>query len=636
MLKFMRRHSKSTTIKILFWIIIAVFILWGVGSFRNEQPLYAASINGDLISPKEVRRAAQQLERFYRQIYGENFSPDLAKALDFKSRALDQIINTALLRQEGQRLGLSVSEEEIRAAIAGIEGLTVDGKFRRDVYFRFLRSQGLTAAEFETAQHDSLLVQKMRSVITRSIRPDEDAARAIYAFSNEKVNLSFLRVKAAGEAKSVTVTEDDTKAYFESHRESFREPQRASIDYLSYADKDFENSASVSDEELTAEYETFKQTRYTKPEEARARHILLRVPPGANAATEDEIRARAASILERLKKGEDFATLAKDLSEDPSNKDRGGDLGFFTRGQMEEAFESAAFALKDGEFSDVIRTRYGFHILRVEERRPERQQPFEEVRDSIARSLRVERARAQARDTAFADSQEALAGKSLEDIAKARHLELHSPPPFAENEGVVGLPQLPELVKSVFEAAAGQIGPVTQGPGIHVLFRMKEKIPSHVPDLQEIQARVEKALREEKGAIRAKERATELWKLATEKRNLEELEHAESPKVEETGPFTRTGDYVPKIGSVPGLKKEAFSLTPENPVASEVTVAGGDAFVVMLKEKTPADMAEFETKKDELVKRYLEDQREASLQALLDQLKKRASIQINQAALSSA
>lgn len=636
MLNFMRRHARSTTIKILFWIIIAVFILWGVGSFRSDQPLYAASVNGETISPKEVRHVSQQLERFYRQIYGENFSPELAKALDFKSRALDQIINTALLRQEAKRLGLSVSKEEVRAAIAGIEGLTVDGRFRRDVYFRFLRAQGLTPAEFEAAQRDALLVQKMQGLITRSIRADEGLARDLYAFSNEKVNLAFLRVKASDEAKEVSLDEAEVKDYFEKHRESFREPQRAAIEYLSYAEKDFESTVTVSEEDIAAEYDTYKQTRYTKPEEVHARHILLRVPPDADAAKEDESRARTAAILERLKNGEDFAAVAKAVSEDPSNKDRGGDLGFFTRGQMEESFETAAFSLKDGEISDLVRTRYGFHILRVEEHRPERRLPLEEVRESIVQTLRVERARAQARDSSFADSQAALAGKPLEEIVQTRHLELHSPPPFAENENVVGLPHLPELVKSVFETPVGQVGPVIQAPKSFVLFRVKEKIPTRIPELGEIQARVEKVLREEKGAARAKERAASLRSQAAEKRNLDEVAQASGLKIEETGLFARTGEYVPKIGAVSGLKKDAFGLTPENPAGPEVYVTGGDAFVVFLKEKAPADMAEFEKKKEEIVKRTLEDQQEASLQALLDELKKRATIRINQAAISSA
>ncbi len=149
MLNYMRRHAQGTTIKILFWIIIAVFILWGVGTFTGSDSLYAAAVNGESISPKEVRRAAQQLEQFYRQLYGESFTPELVKALDFKNRALDQIINATLLKQEAQRLGFSVTDEEVRAAIEGMQGLNVDGRFQRDVYFRYLRAQGVTPTEFE-------------------------------------------------------------------------------------------------------------------------------------------------------------------------------------------------------------------------------------------------------------------------------------------------------------------------------------------------------------------------------------------------------------------------------------------------------------------------------------------------------
>src|SRR5688500_18533213 len=103
MLDYMRRHAKSTTIKIVFWIIIAVFVLWGVGSFTGDDGMYAATVNGDGIEPKEVRRTAVQLERFYRSLYGENLTPELVKALDFRNRALEQVIETRLVRQEARR-----------------------------------------------------------------------------------------------------------------------------------------------------------------------------------------------------------------------------------------------------------------------------------------------------------------------------------------------------------------------------------------------------------------------------------------------------------------------------------------------------------------------------------------------------
>ena len=140
MLNYMRRHAQGTTIKILFWIIIAVFILWGVGSFTGSDSLYAAAVNGESISPKEVRRTATQLEQFYRQLYGDRLTPEVVKTLDFKNRALDQIINGTLLKQEARRLGFSVTDEEVRAAIQGMQGLNVDGRFQREAYFRYLRA----------------------------------------------------------------------------------------------------------------------------------------------------------------------------------------------------------------------------------------------------------------------------------------------------------------------------------------------------------------------------------------------------------------------------------------------------------------------------------------------------------------
>src|ERR1043166_5282903 len=127
MLNFMRRHAKSTTIKILFWVIIAVFVLWGVGTFTTSDSLNAFQVNGETIDPRDVRRAAQQLERFYGQLYGEKMTPDLVKALDFKSRALDQLINTVLLKQEAVRLGFSVTNEKVDLAFVRVKASDLSG-----------------------------------------------------------------------------------------------------------------------------------------------------------------------------------------------------------------------------------------------------------------------------------------------------------------------------------------------------------------------------------------------------------------------------------------------------------------------------------------------------------------------------
>ena len=635
MLNYMRRHAQSTTIKILFWIIIAVFVLWGVGTFTSSDTLYAASVNGETIAPKDVRRTAQQLEFFYRQLYGEKLSPELVKALDFKNRALDQMINTALLRQEAGRLGLTVSEEEVRESIQAIEGLNVDGRFQREVYFRYLRTQGISPTDFEAEQRDRLLVQKVQELLTSSIRRDESGARELYTFSNERVNLAFVRIKASELGKEITVSDADVAQYYEQHRESFREPERVAIDYVAYDEQGFAKDAQVSDADIEQEYTTYKADRYSEPEEVHARHVLLRLPPGADAAKREQIRARAGAVLERLKKGEDFATVADAVSEDTATKSKGGDLEFIRRGRTEQAFEDAAFALQPGELSPVVETRYGFHVIKVDERKPSREKPLGEVRSEIETALRAERAREVARDAAFADAQQASSGKPLEELAQARGLKVESPPPFAESDSVTGLGAQRELVQSAFATPPGQVGPVGQADARLVLFRVKEKIPTHIPEQNEIRARVEAAIREEKGGVAARERAETLRKSLGEKRSLEGAATAEKLTVEETGPFTHMGDYIPKLGSVPSLKKQAFSLTAEKPIAPETYMASGDAVVVALKDHLPADMSEFDSKKDELVKHALDDQQQAVIQALLNQLKRRARIQVNSGALAA-
>jgi peptidyl-prolyl cis-trans isomerase D len=635
MLNYMRRHAQGATIKILFWIIIAVFILWGVGSFTGDDDLYAAAVNGESISPSEVRRAAYQMEQFYRQLYGEKLTPELIKTLDFKNRALDQIINGALLKQEAQRLGFSVTDEEVRSAIQGMQGLNVDGRFQRDVYFRYLRAQGVTAAEYEAQERDRLLGQKVQELITTSIRSDEVGARELFSFQNERANLSFVRVKGSDLVKEITPSEGELAKYYEEHREAFREPERVGIDFVSYEAKDFAKGVELSDAEIEQEYTTYKTERYSEPEEVHVRHILLAVAAGADDKQRDEVRARAAAVLERLQKGEDFAAVAKEVSEDTANKEQGGDLGFIRRGRTEEAFENAAFGLQPGELSAVVETRFGFHVIKMDERKAAREKPLAEVRDEIARNLSEERAHAAARDAAFVDAEKASGGAPLAELAKARGLSVESAPPFGEHEEIRGLGFQPELVKAAFATPPGQAGPVTTVGEELILFRVREKLATRVPDLKEIHDKVETTVRNEQATVKARERAEAIRKQLDDKKALEDVAAAERLSVEETGPFTRVGDYIPRVGTAPELKKRIFALAAASPMAPEVSVVGGDAYVVVLKERTPADMAEFEKKKQELVKRHLDEQRQAAMTALLEQLKRRARIQINSAALAA-
>jgi peptidyl-prolyl cis-trans isomerase D len=406
------------------------------------------------------------------------------------------------------------------------------------------------------------------------------------------------------------------------------------IEHLAYDVDAFRERIEIPEAEILEHYESFRDERYTLPEQVRTRHILFRLPPGPTDEERAQVRERAEGALQRLRDGEDFAAVAVEVSEDPATRDEGGDLGFVARGRLEETFEEAAFSLEPGTISDLVETRFGLHIVKVEERQAERVQTLEEVRDVIVERLKTLQARDFARDAAFDDSQLAMAGKPLEEIAGIRGIELRTPPPFSQHESVVGLPPMPDLVREASTLPAGEVGPVATGDRVFVLYRVKEIIPSHIPDLAEVRSRAERQLREELATARAREIAEEARQALLEGASLEEVGRERGAEVEETGGIRRTGAYIPKIGNAPGLKEKAFSLPQDSPVLPEVVVAGGDAFLVVVKERLPADPDEFVKKRDEIVERHRADQQEAAIVALLNDLKRRGKVDVNPGVLA--
>ncbi|MGH7804452.1 MAG: peptidyl-prolyl cis-trans isomerase, partial [Candidatus Binatia bacterium] len=294
-----------------------------------------------------------------------------------------------------------------------------------------------------------------------------------------------------------------------------------------------------------------------------------------------------------------------------------------------------AFGLEKGGLSDVVETRFGLHLIKLEDKTELRLKPIEEVREEVVERLRGEKSEGHARDAAFSDARAAQGGKSLDELAEARGLKADTPPPFTETESVVGVPRLPKLTKAAFATAPGQIGEAIEGPGVVYVFRVKDKIASHVPPFEKIQTRVEEALRDNRAADKAREHGEKIRKQLVEGKTLAELAAAEKLEVEETGAFSRGGEYVPRIGGVVGLSRQAFELTPEKPVAPEVYATGRAAYVAVLKEKTAADLAAFDEKKEDLLRKYSEDQQKVAVESLLRKLKKTARIRVNPAAITA-
>ncbi|MCK5553188.1 MAG: SurA N-terminal domain-containing protein, partial [Deltaproteobacteria bacterium] len=510
MLKYMRTHATSWIIKIGLVFIIVVFAFYfGWGRIRGRYEGMVAEVNGQFITVKDFNQTYQNLLAMYRSRFKDRLSDETIRALGLKQQALNELINNILLYQEGHRMKLRVSPEEIRKSIQSLPLFQVNGKFDRGTYLRLLRFNRIEPEDFEQMQEQHLLIDKVRNVILQNTGTmSEEEAREAYLIENERVNLEFIRLKAEDFLEKSEATRAEVEEYFSSHRESFRIPEKVNLQYLVFRPKDFRDKVDILQDEIKTYYET-NIDDFVVQSQVRARHILVQVPPDAIPEKTEEARKRAEEVLAKAKKGEDFGSLAEKYSEGPTAK-KGGDLGYFPRGRMVKEFEDAAFSLQTGEISPVVRTQFGFHVIKVEDVKEEKTQGLDEVRKSIESTLRDQRAR----DLAERSVEETLytlyKGGEMEQVAEEYHVSANETGFFSRGEKIEGIPPSDEMTSIVFSLKAGEISPVIEVAKDFYIFRLTERRESHLPELEEVRDGVEKELREKKAGERAESAAEEL------------------------------------------------------------------------------------------------------------------------------
>ena len=631
MLKVIRRNASAAWVKVMFVAIVIVFVFWGIGSVvGGQKATVVARINDQVIDPTEYYRTYNNLARMYGDLYKDKLQPEMLKNLNLKSQAMNRVVDSELMRQEGQRLGLRVSDAELQQSISTIPAFQQDGRFDKDIYLRTLRGNNFTPGEFEDVQRDELLTRKLQELVASGVQVSEAEVKERFRFDNEKVDLSFIKLEAANFVPEVKLTDAEVQAYYDAHQDKFRDPDRVRIESVQYTPDHFADKVEITDEAVQ-QYYTDHQTAYTKPEEVHARHILLKVPPDTAPEMKEQVHKKAEDVLKKVKAGEDFAKLAQEYSED-SSAAQGGDLGTFPRGKMVPAFEQAAFALAPGATSEIVESPFGFHIIKVESKETARTQPLDEVRAQVIETLKQEKARDVARAQANDAHTKVEGGATLASIAQEDGLSVTTPAPFSETEGMasVGRP----LANAAFTVEAGSLGPVVDTPQGFDVFRVVEKIAAHIPPLAEIRERVETAARMERAQGLAKSKADALLP-EVQKSGLDAVATAEKLTVQNTGPFTRAGNYIPNIGNVPELKKEAFKLTPEKPVAPAVYSAADSSVLAALKERIPASDADFGAQKEQLTKQAEERRKQQVLEEFVNYLKAHAAVDISQDFLAS-
>lgn len=636
MLDFVRTKQKSLLIKIAFGLIILSFVIgYTMLTAPNDPGVsqgsdVAARVNDDDISYNAYQSSYSNLYNLYQSIYQGNFNAEIEKQLNLPKQALQQLLNETLLVQEAERLGLDVSKQELVASISQIESFQENGIFNRDRYLQVLNYQRLSPEQFEAGQYRQLINQKVRDHLQQGVTVSDAELKTAFHEENDKVNLNYTWLTPALVETKVKVTEEGLSGFFSQNQERFRLPEKVSLRYLQFDPARYEKDiASFTDDELER-YWRRHLDMFEIEEQIKAAHILLRVAEDADEATIQKRRELAAELLKQLKEGAEFAQLAKTHSDDKGTATKGGDLGYFGRGIMVSSFETAAFKLKPGQLSSIIRTPFGFHIIRVDELIEPGVKPLVDVIDQVKAGLTIEKARQLAYEKAMDAYNINRKTGDLESAAQNNDLGIKESGFFGIDDAIDGIGKVPAISQAAMTLQSGQLArPVQTTQGIF-LFTLKDRQPSRLPELDQVKAAVEQAYRVEQAQTLVKELADELLAQAAELKSLRQAASELKLSVEESGEFSRSfGSFIPRIGASEELAKEAFELTSEKPIGSQVYTVEGKFLVASLKEAKPADFdALGEPDKKKLAEQLLATQKEAAINTKLQELLDQSQVEI--------
>lgn len=642
MLDLIRKKQKSIIVKVVFWAIIAtfvgtIFLVWGKGDEGSGQDTtVAVTINKTRISFDEYQSTYSNLYRLYQNIYREQFTPELEKQLGLRQQALDALIEQSLLIEEAKQLGVNVSQKELVDAIAAIPAFQENGAFSKDLYLQVLNYQRVTPEEFESMQKRQLLIERVREHIQKSVAVADADIADEHRRQNEKVDLTFVRLTPAEFEDKVRVDDSALNKFYADRKEDFRLPEAVALRYLLFEPNRFAQQVVVEEADLEKYYRRHLD-RFDIPEQVRAAHILLRLAADAGEVMRQQKRQLAEKILAEAKAGKDFAQLARQYSDDPGSAGKGGDLGYFPRGAMVAAFEEAAFSLKAGEISDIVESPFGLHIIKCESRIESGIKPLSEVTAQVKAAVVAEKSRALAFEKAMDAYNVNRKDGTLDAAAKTNDIEFKETGFFGRQEPVDGLGELPNVTAAAFTLKEGELARPVELPQGVILFSVKARRESRLPELAEVRSDVERAYRQEQSKALAKEAAESLLKAAKAGQNLETLARQQGVSAEKTGLFSSSyGAFVPRVGNAEPLAEAAFTLTEDSPVAPQVYEVDGAFVVATLNQRQKVSTTDLTvTARNELREALLTRKQEEALAKHLQTLREKATITIAPTLLSS-
>jgi peptidyl-prolyl cis-trans isomerase D len=634
MLDRMRRHKGwlkwSLALVVLTFVVFYIpdFITPTAGAAPNEV---LAEVQGETITVGDFQRRYTAQLQAYRNAYGSQLSDQLLRQLGIEQQILQQMVDEEAMVAEARRQGIRVSDVEVRERILAIPAFQENGRFIGEQRYRQMLQMNnppLTTTDFENNLRRALLVEKLRNAVTGWMSITDGEVAEEYRRRNEKVKLDVVPLTADAFRSQVNVTDADLAAHFEANKETYRIGEKRRLRYALVDVDQVRQQVTVSDADLQAFYKQ-NIAQYTTPEQLAASHILFQLED----KDEEAVRKQAEEVLKRARAGEDFAALAKEFSQDESNNANGGSLGEFGRGTMVPEFEQVAFALKPGQISDLVKTAFGYHIIKVDKNQAATTRPLEEVRPEIEDQLKWQKAQEQAETIAKTLAGQVKTADDLTRVAKERGLHVQDTTAFLRDEPIDGLGPAPEVAAQAFQLADGAVSPALRVSRGWVLASVIGKEDPRVPELTEVRERVRDDVTRTKAAELAKSKAGEIAALLKGASDFAGAAAKAGLEVKPTELIPR-GSPIPDLGVSPDVDAVAFTL-PEGGVSDPISTPQGTAIIRVAAKEGVTD-AQVATGMDQMRDELVNQRRDRFFSGYMVEAKKSLEIAINQETLQRA
>jgi len=621
-------HDKAKGILgiIIVAFLALVFGLWGIGDYlTGVTEKYAAKVDGLEISQTQFEQGLAKQRQRMEQMFEGKIPDSPIFQQQMKDQVLEQLITKQVLQKMVNNEGYRVADVVLAQKIKNIQAFQQDGAFDNNSYHAVIQSQGMTVKEFENLYRSDLAIQQLQDAVTNSSIIGQVELNIANKIQQQTREINYLQFDDINYLSDINVSENEVSEYYELNSARYKHPEMVSISYVELTDDVLARSVEVDEEAVRQLYDDYVKSLKSK-EQRKARHILIALAADADAKTQKEKKSKIDDLLTRITNGDSFEVIAKDNSEDPGSANNGGELGWVSKGMMVPEFEDALFKLKKGEVSGVVKSSFGYHIIRFDDLKSEAVESYE-----VKKTELVNQFKSQSLEDDFYEKSELMAttayenDQSLQEVADALGLEIKSADSFSRTSGK-GIAANEKVRNAAFNTevlSEGRNSDIIEISKNHVLvLRVDTHTEAKPKTLEEVKHLIESAIRVEKA--REKSMANALDALV----KLQQGEPLDGKSIHSTANIVKLGSVKRDNASASKqILTEAFTMAKpvaNKPVYKVVEISSGAAVVELKSVTAPEEATTAELKI--LSRQFSNEQASRDMGVLLDHLKSQSEI----------